>query len=157
MARLPARPHAASSDFESGQAAQHIQPCLSRPSPAASKGEDEAKRATHSALAGCRDLPTSSVLQGNPLEHLRLRRVTVDRLGQHLERQLVGDCQREFADHFTGMRRDKRRSDNLTTAATGINRRKPLFLAVDKGALYLGQFKPILVKSETFFPGSAGR
>src|SRR5262249_18722758 len=120
-------------------------------------GEGEEGRATQSALAGRRDLPASSVLQANPLEHLRLRRVTVDRLGQHLERHLVGDRQRELADHFTGMRRDERRSDNLATPATGINRRKPLFPPSKKGALYLGQFKPILIKSDTFFTGSAGR
>src|SRR5262249_54629528 len=78
-------------------------------------------------------LPGFDVLQGHPLEHFRLRRVTVDRLGQPLERPLVRHRQRELADHFPGMRRDERRADNLATVATGIYRRKPLLLAVDKG------------------------
>src|SRR5262249_41207882 len=50
-------------------------------------------------LVGRRGLPGFDVLQGHPLEHFRLRRVTVDRLGQHLERHLVRHRQRELADH----------------------------------------------------------
>ena len=52
------------------------------------------------------------------------------------------------------MRRNERRSDNLATATTGIEGRKPLFLAVKKSALYLGQLEPILIDEDAFFPGS---
>jgi hypothetical protein len=106
---------------------------------------------------GRRDLPGSGVLQGNSLEYFRLRRVAVDRLGQPLERHLVSDRERQLADHFTGMRRDERRPHDLATAAAGINRRKPLFFAVEKSAFYLGQIEPIGIDRDTFFAGSARR
>src|SRR6202030_4577936 len=110
-----------------------------------------------SGLVGRRGLAATGVLQRDSLENLGLRRVAVDGLGQYLERHLMGHRQRELADHFTGMRCNERRSDDLATAATGIYRRKPLFLAVDKGAFHLGQLEPILIDSDTFFPGLARR
>src|ERR1700751_4116934 len=90
-------------------------------------------------LVGRRGLAATRVLQRDPLENLGLRRVAVDRLGQYFERHFVSPPQRELADHFTGMSRHKGCSDDLATAATGIDRRKPLLLAVDKGAFHLGE------------------
>jgi hypothetical protein len=65
-------------------------------------------------LGGRRDLMGSDVPQGNPLEHLRLRRVTVNSLGQRLQRHLVSDRQDELADHLTAMRFDECGSDDLS-------------------------------------------
>lgn len=95
----------------------------------------------------------SDILQGDPLEHLGLRRIAVDSLGQQLKRHFVSNRQSELADHFAGMRRNERCSKNLAAAATGINRRKPLLLAVDKGAFHLGQLKPILIDGDALFSG----
>src|SRR5260370_12156889 len=99
--------------------------------------------------------PTSC--KANSLEYLRLRRVAVDRVGQPLKRHLIGNCQRQLADHFTGMRRHERRPHDLAASAARVNRRKPLFFPVDESAFYLRHIDPRRIDRDSIFRGAPWR
>ena len=112
---------------------------------ASAAGSDPARGLRRSDLAGF------GVIKGDPLERLRLRRIAMDRLRHRLERQFMGDRRGQFADHFAGMRRHKRRSDNLAAAAMRINRREAFLLSVDKRPLHLVEFEPVDIDRHALF------
>src|SRR5215467_7853317 len=72
------------------------------------------------------------IRQRDPLKHLCLSRIAVNRLTQRLHRQLVRDSQRQLADHLPGVRRHQGRPDDLASPFPGVERREPLLFTINK-------------------------
>jgi hypothetical protein len=79
-----------------------------------------------------------AVCQRDPLKHLCLCRIAVNRLSQSLHRQFVGDYHRQLADHLPGVRRHQCRPDDLVrhrVAAVCTTCKKAAEAAMNFGSL----------------------
>jgi len=73
-----------------------------------------------------------AVRQRDPLKHLCLCRIAVNRLSQSLHRQFVRDSQRQLADHLPGVRRHQCRPDDLAGPFAGVEGGESLLFAINK-------------------------
>jgi hypothetical protein len=90
-----------------------------------------------------------AVRQRDPLKHLCLCRIAVNRLSQSLHRQFVRDSQRQLADHLPGVRRHQCRPDDLAGPFAGVEGREPLLFTINECPLHLRKFQPVCVQGDT--------
>src|SRR6266478_5492218 len=90
-----------------------------------------------------------AVRQRDPLKHLCLCRIAVNRLSQSLHRQFVRDSQRQLADHLPGVRRHQCGPDDLAGPFARVEHREPLLFTINECPLHLRKFQPVCVQGDT--------